>query len=136
MAAISARVVRCVRASVSLRLLCECVEQGGEGGSGGDLASADERGNVCQRYPADVVGLEVVFGRTDALGAVGEVNMMHRVGDARGGLDAQERDQGARPPAGLLLGLPGGGACGVFTGVDLANGDLPSPGVGDEAVPP
>jgi len=52
----------CVRASVSRRLPRERVKQRGEGGAGGDFALADQRGNVGESHPADVVRLEVVFG--------------------------------------------------------------------------
>src|ERR1017187_4580927 len=112
------------------------IQQGGEGGAGGDLAAADQVGHLGERNPADVVGLEVVFWETDALGPVGEVDVVDRVGDSRCRLDAQQRGERAGAPAGLLLGFPGCGGSGILARVDLADGDLPAPGAGDEPVPP
>jgi hypothetical protein len=61
-----------------------------------------------------MVGLEVVFGWADVLGAVREVDVVDGVGDARRGLDPQERAEGAGPPSGFFLGFAGGGAGGVL----------------------
>ena len=83
-----------------------------------------------------MIGLEAVFRRPYAFGAVGEVDVVDGIGDAGRGLDAQQRGQGAGAPACFFLGFAGGGPGGILAGVDPADRDLPAPRAGDEAVPP
>src|SRR6266566_1344845 len=52
------------------------------------------------------------------------------------GLSVDERSEPGRTPAGLLLTFTAGSVDGQFAVVDLADRNLPAPGIGDEAVPP
>jgi hypothetical protein len=75
---------------VALSALGDRIEQRGERGAGGDLPPADQDGDGIQRHLLDAAGLKVILRCPDMCGAIGAVQVVHRVGDPRGRLDAEQ----------------------------------------------
>lgn len=112
------------------------VKKANQCGSVAQLTPCNELLDFGKRDPFDTIGLGGVCGCALIGSAIGSEEVVAGITDAVAGLVGDKRCQRTRPPASFLFDFTGRCVRWCFALLDDAHGDLPPPGIRDEAMAP